>query len=275
MSHNMGKPLRLVAKNHQYADVLQLTDCHLEADDQRSLAGINTRESLQAVLQQSSQQACDLTLVTGDIANGGNPAAYRVFHDLVERYVDSPLAWLPGNHDDPAVMAQTKSLDQVFLLNNWAVILLNSKQPNKSSGFIGEDQLNWLEQQLRQLDCEHILITLHHHCIEIGSRWIDDIMLDDREAFWARVTRNNNQGKVKAILSGHVHQASDLVHQGCRVITSPSTCIQFACNSDDFALADHLPGYRMLRLHEDGRIQTNIVRIQDRRFQADLRCQGY
>ena len=41
-------------------------------------------------------------------------------------------------------------------------------------------------------------------------------------------------------ISGHVHQESDAVMSGIRMLTTPSTCVQFAPGSEDFALDDLL-----------------------------------
>ena len=44
------------------------------------------------------------------------------------------------------------------------------------------------------------------------------------------------------LVSGHVYQESDAVVQGVRMLTTPFTCIQFACVPHDFALDDKQPG---------------------------------
>ncbi|ROR98810.1 Icc protein [Sinobacterium caligoides] len=267
--------MRIPITNPNYVDLVQLTDCHLEDNETGCLAGVDTLRSLEAVLQECTLDDCDLTVVTGDVASGGDEVCYRRFLGLQERYLRAPFAWLPGNHDEPERMAQFKPLDRVVEANNWTILLLDSKQQGAVAGLLGEAQLSWLAAQLRQLESEHILICLHHHVLDVGSTWIDQLKLEDAPQLWQLLAQEDTLGRVKAILSGHVHQATDLVFQGCRVLTSPSTCIQFAANSEDFALDDNFPGYRRLRLHVDGRIETSIIRIQDRRFSADLSCAGY
>jgi Icc protein len=58
-------------------------------------------------------------------------------------------------------------------------------------------------------------------------------------------------------------------------MASPSTCIQFAPNSEDFKLDERAPGYRWLRLHDDGRIETGVSRIDASLFPVDLSGAGY
>ena len=67
---------------------------------------------------------------------------------------------------------------------------------------------------------------------------------------------------LRAILWGHVHQASDRVRQGVRLLSTPSTCAQFLPGSATFAMDTRPPGYRWLDLHDDGRIETRIVWLE-------------
>ena len=59
--------------------VLQVTDTHLFASSQGCLLGLNTEQSLQAVLTRirAHGHANDLILATGDLVHDGTPAAYR------------------------------------------------------------------------------------------------------------------------------------------------------------------------------------------------------
>ncbi|KTC63185.1 hypothetical protein AO262_22830 [Pseudomonas fluorescens ABAC62] len=60
-----------------------------------------------------------------------------------------------------------------------------------------------------------------------------------------------------------------------RLLASPSTCIQFAPGSEDFKVSEQAPGYRWLRLHGDGRLETGVERVRHRRqatHTLDLRC---
>lgn len=66
---------------------------------------------------------------------------------------------------------------------------------------------------------------------------------------------------MRLVLCGHVHQETDLLHEGVRFISSPSTCIQFEPLSRDFGLDSKGPGWRYLQLYADGRIETQVHRL--------------
>jgi Icc protein len=80
---------------------------------------------------------------------------------------------------------------------------------------------------------------------------------------------------VKGVLWGHVHQEVDYLRNGLRMLATPSTCIQFAGNSDDFKVDDLPPGLRHLQLQPDGSINTQVHRVTDRSFTVDLASSGY
>ncbi|NMS52224.1 3',5'-cyclic-AMP phosphodiesterase, partial [Vibrio parahaemolyticus] len=100
-------------------------------------------------------------------------------------------------------------------------------------------QLTLLEEKLAEHPERHTLVLLHHHPLLVGSAWLDQHTLKDAEAFWQVVERFDN---VKGILCGHVHQDMNVLHKGIRVMATPSTCVQFKPNSDDFALDTTSPG---------------------------------
>ena len=81
--------------------------------------------------------------------------------------------------------------------------------------------------------------------------------------------------QVKAILCGHIHQDLDRTYHGVRVLATPSTCIQFMPDSDDFALDHNNPGWRYLELTKDGRIITSVHRISGDQFKPKLDAEGY
>ena len=59
---------------------------------------------------------------------------------------------------------------------------------------------------------------------------------------------------------GHVHQDFDVIQDQVWCVSTPSTCIQFKKDSTEFALEKLAPGYRIFDLHEDGEIETMVIR---------------
>jgi Icc protein len=65
------------------------------------------------------------------------------------------------------------------------------------------------------------------------------------------------------VLFGHVHQEVDSEFQGLRLLSSPSTCIQFTPGADAFTLEASAPGYRWLELRDDGTLETGVRRTAE------------
>lgn len=67
----------------------------------------------------------------------------------------------------------------------------------------------------------------------------------------------------------------DRIHRGVRVLATPSTCIQFLPDSDDFALDQVTPGWRYLELTATGDIITQVERLEGDVFQPTFDSAGY
>ncbi len=257
--------------------VLQLTDPHLMADPAGVLLGVNTRDSLDAVIASAHADGLspDLILATGDLAQDGSEQAYRVFQDKIRGF-NCPSLWLAGNHDNPVnlakVIAGTDASKRHRVLGGWQFIQLNSAVPGQVHGELDDDELVHLETELSRHPACPAVVTLHHHPIAIGSAWMESIGLRNRDAFWQVIDRFE---QVKVVLWGHVHQELDCERQGVRLLATPSTCIQFTPGSPDFSVEPRAPGYRWLTLHDNGDVETAVSRAVDFRYELDTTSSGY
>ncbi|MGF1714894.1 3',5'-cyclic-AMP phosphodiesterase [Photobacterium chitinilyticum] len=259
--------------------LLQITDTHLFANEAGSLLGVATKDSFHAVLDavDTAARPFDAVVATGDISQDHSELSYQRFCDGISRW-PQPCFWLPGNHDYQPSMSsvlpspQIKPCQQVLAGDHWQVILLDSQVQGVPHGELSEAQLKMLDQALASHPQRYALVLLHHHPLEAGSAWLDQHKLQNADAFWQVVDK---YPQVKAILCGHIHQELDRIHHGVRVLATPSTCIQFQPDSNDFALDKLNPGWRYLELMGDGRVLTSISRLQGRCFTPQFDAGGY
>ena len=257
--------------------LVQLSDSHLFAEEDGKLLGMNTRDSLERVIErvQTEQRDIDLILATGDLSQDGSLASYQRFHQLTAN-LGSATRWLPGNHDEVPIMrsacAYSDLLQSVADLGNWRIILLDSSIPGAVPGYLADDQLELLEQALSEAPERHHLICFHHHPVSIGCDWMEPIGLRNADAMFAVLDRHP---QVKALLWGHIHQEFDQLRNGVRLLASPSTCVQFAPGSTEFQVDTSAPGYRWLRLHADGQLETGVSRVTGIDFEVDYSVKGY
>jgi len=251
-----GPPLRLV----------QLTDLHLLGDPAARLRGVDTCATWRAVFDaaRGDLARADLLLLTGDLAEHGEVAAYaRLSDDLesVERGIQ--VRAIAGNHDHPTRLAEAFHATgeaRVMALphGSWQVLLLDSSIPGQSAGHLDPDQLDWLDTRLATTPESHALVVLHHPPLPIASPWLDAIALDNGAELNARLDRHTN---VRGVLFGHIHQAFEKRRRGVRYLATPSTCVQFVPGTERPEVDALTPGWRTLALHPDGRIQTRIQRL--------------
>lgn len=257
--------------------LVQITDSHLFADPADNLLGLPTSESLKAVvdLVVQEQPQVDLILATGDISQDGSVASYHNFVELLAPVV-APMRWLPGNHDTAEIQQKAAAgqdwSQQVLDLPGWRIIMLDTSVSGAVHGCLEADQLELLEQALASAKKAHVMVCLHHQPISVNSDWLDQIGLHNKDDFFAVLDRYSS---VRCVLWGHIHQEVDRLRNGVRLLASPSTCIQFAPDSRDFALDTRLPGYRWLRLHPDGEIETAVSRLKELDYEIDHSGSGY
>jgi Icc protein len=257
--------------------LVQLSDSHLFADTHGTLLGMNTRDSLQKVIDLvlAQQPQIDLLVASGDLSQDGSLESYQQFRQLSAQLA-APARWIPGNHDEPMVMeraaTQSSLLEPVVDIGNWRITLLDSAVPGSVPGFLADEQLQLLARALSEAPQRHHLVCFHHHPVSIGCPWMEPIGLRNPEALFAVLDRFP---QVRAVLWGHVHQEIDRMRNDVRLLASPSTCIQFAPGSEDFKVDTLAPGYRWLRLLPDGQLETGVERVSGFVFEVDYGSSGY
>jgi len=245
--------------------LLHLTDPHLHAHADARMRGINTFDTFRAVIKcaMSNPTPPDAILATGDLVQDETRAGYERFRDELKPY-GLPVYCIPGNHDAPDLMAKILNeppfkVGGVIEQGAWALVLLDTHCPGDDGGRLCASELQRLEDALDGYRAKHVLIALHHHPIRMGSRWLDGVALRNADDFLDIVDRHP---QVRGIIWGHVHQASDRRRNDVRLMSTPSTCLQFLPNSDDFAVDSRTPGFRWLNLRNNGAIETEVFWLE-------------
>jgi Icc protein len=261
--------------------VVQITDTHLFRDPRAALLKLNTQDSFEKVMELVIQNESDIDVVlgTGDIAQDASREAYLRFAQAMQP-LNAPFYWIPGNHDHRQVMETLEPFEHAFAnlvtLGKWQIVLLDSSVAGEVYGRLHERELQHLERTLqavaRHLEVEHVLVCLHHNPVDGTAGWMSGIGLHNQDEFLAIIERH---ACVRAVLYGHIHQELDFVRQGVRYLCTPSTCIQFKPQVQDFTLDDVNPAYRTLLLQPDGRIDTHVIRVTGHAFEVDHTSTGY
>jgi Icc protein len=247
--------------------LLHISDTHLYADENGEIYGVVTDESFRAVLEHAFAHApgqVDGILVTGDLVEDRSVEGYRRFSAIMSTF-GVPVYCLPGNHDDPAHMAEMLDTG-IFqycgeaVLGDWQILLLDSHDPGKESGQVTAAELVRLDRQLAASTAAHSLVCVHHQVLPMGSPWLDGVGLVNADEVMAILFRHE---QVRGVVWGHVHQASDRMQQSMRLISTPSTCAQFTPETKSCIMDLRPPGYRWIELQPDGMIDTRVSWLED------------
>lgn len=258
--------------------LIQITDCHLGPQQNESLLGLNTDQSLIDVLQliQRNESEFNYLLCTGDIASAAHSACYQRFVERVRACFSQPIGWLPGNHDSATIMVQQSALlgieYRLIDTGKWLIVLLDSSVPGEVFGQLASAELDFLQQQLDQYPDKHVMVCLHHQPMPVGSAWIDQYVVRNAQALWALVDAHP---QIKIVTCGHVHQEFREQWQHATVLATPSTCVQFRPGCDDFTVDTRMPGYRWFELNDDGSFATGVERVTDKHYVIDYKSAGY
>ncbi len=249
--------------------ILQFTDPHLFGNPAAALRGVVTDSTLRAVIDAAYAQVPghSAVLVTGDLVQD-DPSGYARF---VEIFGASrrPVLCIPGNHDEPDAMRAALAEEPFRYagahdFGAWRFVMLDSVQPGHVGGHLREAELERLDRALAEAP-RHAVACLHHHPVDMGSRWIDGIGLANAAEFWRVIEAHAN---VRAVVWGHVHQEWEGRRGDVRLFATPSTGAQFLPRSERYAIDARPPAYRRFDLADDGRIRSKVDWVEP---QAGLR----
>lgn len=173
----------------------------------------------------------DAIVVTGDLADLGEPDAYRRLRAAVEPVAErlgAPVIWVAGNHDErPALREHLLGADPteepvtgVWDLNGLRVIALDSTVPGWHHGDIDPGQRAWLAEQLRTPAPHGTLLAMHHPPVPSHIPFFDILELRHQDEL-AEIVRGSD---VRGILAGHLHYSLHATFAGVPVSVAGATC---------------------------------------------------
>ena len=252
------------------ARVVQISDCHLLADEGAEYYGVDTYASLSAVCDAiaSLDIPPDVLLVTGDHAEDGSVAAYRRSLVALEK-VNAAVFTLPGNHDNPDNMRRAFADSEVNVMGvaevgAWRVITLNSQLVGHAHGFVDARSIEYLHDEAIKANGTPVAVALHHspvpECESSGCH------IQNNEEFLGALKAHDN---IRLVVSGHVHKSVEKRIAHTDMLTTPSTFAQVwhaqngeSEDHEDFCLSHKLDasrhGYRIIDLCDDGSFRTEV-----------------
>ena len=213
--------------------VIQLSDLHITGEG--DLYGkVDTLQGLITILDQIEKSCkCDALVLSGDLADKGEPEAYRRLREVVDAFslrAKVPVMYLPGNHDQRDTFrsnvldleGDNAKSDQVLWIDGLRIIGLDSTADEGHHGELNDAQLDWLERELAEAAPLGTIVALHHPPIPGPIEAINLLGLREPHRLGAVVAGRD----VKMILAGHTHHASAGQLSGVPVWVATATAYQ-------------------------------------------------
>lgn len=210
-------------------------------------------------------------VVTGDLADLGEPDAYRRLRAAVEpvaEELDAPIVWVAGNHDErPALRAGLLGLEPteepvtgVWNFGGLRLIALDTSVPGWHHGDLDDDQLSWLAAVLDEPAPHGTLLAMHHPPIPSHLPLFDILELRHQEEL-ADIVRGSD---VRGILAGHLHYSSHGTFAGVPVSVASATCytMNVALPSAEVNGMDAAQAFQLVHVYPDT-ITHTVVPVTD------------
>ncbi|MEQ1874100.1 MAG: metallophosphoesterase [Ilumatobacteraceae bacterium] len=221
--------------------VAQITDSHLKREP---VAGDKSPdEMLRRAVALVADAQPDVLLLTGDIADDGSLEALERVAQAVKP-LGVPVLAVAGNHDDPAAVATILGAVDEMSIGGWRLLLADTTIPKTEWGRIDVPDL------LRRLGPDvgvPTLLALHHPPISTSTHpWMR--LEGGAELATALAAR----GDVRVVLSGHLHEAFNVVFGGVSYIGCSSSFYSIKHRNAQFILDNGHVGALVLSLADDG-----------------------
>jgi len=214
--------------------LLHLSDTHLRAPATPHLfdaidGTARLTETIGTI--ESSGIRPDAIVVTGDLADLGEPGAYAALRALVEPFAErigARVLWVMGNHDERGAFraglydeaSDARPVDRVDELDGLRVITLDTSVPGYHHGELRDEQLAWLADELVTPAPLGTILAMHHPPVPSVLPLAASVELRDQRRL-AAVLRGTD---VRAIIAGHLHYSTFATFAGVPVSVASSTC---------------------------------------------------
>ncbi|HWD62811.1 MAG TPA: phosphodiesterase [Humibacter sp.] len=213
--------------------LVHISDTHLLADRGRLYDRVDSAEHLSRVLDElsASRGRPEAIVFTGDLADKGEPDAYRQLRELVEPVaaeLGTQVIWVMGNHDDRASfraelfgeVPTMRPVDRSYDIGGLRLITIDSTVPGAHHGELTGEQLDWLAEELASPAPHGTILAMHHPPVPSVLDLAVSVELRD-QAGLAEVLEGSD---VRSILAGHLHYSSTATFAGIPVSVASATC---------------------------------------------------
>ncbi|WP_293304059.1 metallophosphoesterase family protein [Pedobacter sp. UBA5917] len=277
--------ISLVTDKKAVLRVAHLTDIHLKNQFNAPARFAKCLHHLQA-----QSPKVDLILNGGDIVFDMNKenidtinGQWKLVQEIMKNECSIPVRYCLGNHDiwwnedskGDVFYGKKYAMDKLLLVkpyyslvqNGWKIIVLDSTHLDIDNtwyiGKLGDEQLNWLKNELESTDKKMPVMVMSHIPILTALLMIEDDIVNkwtmlggDMHTDTAKIINLFYQHpNVKLCVSGHLHMRDKVIYNG----------VTYLCNGAvsgawwEGNRRETAPGYGLIDLYDDGSFEERYV----------------
>lgn len=250
--------------------IAHLSDTHLLGEGRPLYGKVPVEDRLRVVLErlEASPVDPDAIVFTGDLADIGEPDAYRRLRAAVEPVVErmgAQLIWVMGNHDDRAAYSSLlfdeepsdRPQDRVHDIDGLRIVSLDTTVPGYHHGELDPAQLEWLREVLAEPAPLGSILALHHPPVPTPLEVMAVLELH-RQSELADVVRGSD---IRAILGGHLHYSTHSTFAGIPVHVASATCYTLDLGADAARLLSGVDGgqsFDLVHVYDDVIVSSTV-----------------
>ncbi|WP_431277933.1 phosphodiesterase [Leifsonia poae] len=213
--------------------LVHLSDTHLITGDGLLYDAVDADAHLRQIFDEFEAAGAhpEAIVLTGDLADKGDPAAYAKLRQIVEpaaARMGAQIIWVMGNHDNRAAFRSElldlppsmQTIDRVYDVNGLRVIALDSTVPGAHHGEVTGAQLDWLAAELATPAPHGTILAMHHPPVPSVLDLAVAVELRDQ---WA-LSEVLEGSDVRSIIAGHLHYSTNATFAGIPVSVASATC---------------------------------------------------
>jgi 3',5'-cyclic AMP phosphodiesterase CpdA len=250
--------------------IAHISDTHFLAEGAPLFGSVTTETNLRRALEQLQNSGVkpEALVFTGDLADLGQPDAYRRLRAIVEPVAESlgaEVVWVMGNHDERLqysrelfdVEGTQAPQDRVYDIGGLRIISLDTTVPGFHHGELTDEQLDWLRDILATPAAHGTLIAVHHPPIPTPLLWAMEMLELHAQDRFAEVIAGTD---VRGILGGHLHYTTHSVFAGVPVSVAAATCYTMDLTDGKKLLSgvDANQAFNVVNTYEDRVVHTVI-----------------
>lgn len=215
--------------------IAQVSDIHISPDSLYRF-DVDTRERFINVIKDIENCAPDLIVITGDIAYKYSEKESYLWLKNFLREKSLNIAFIPGNHDNPKLIAEIFSLNN-YLKNGEMYFKLQAEEfvilfLDTSTEVLTENQLKYIKETDRGRYEKNVILFVHHPLFLCDCKFMD-VSYPLRNIPEVEKVLSSCKN-IKAIFSGHYHIEIEKVFGNTTQYIVPATVFQLPPEFDHY-----------------------------------------